>query len=139
MQMWPSRLRRHVGAGRSGDAAMHEYRIPLDAHAPARSRERLAPHLERDRVDDGALAVSELVTYGIREGLFAPGDEVLLRVDDDHRDVHVEIRGSGRPTGEGPGWRSLEDSVLALVLLNSVTTFWGVLEDGRGAWFSIER
>jgi hypothetical protein len=93
-----------------------------------------------DRAEDGALAVSELVSFGLRHGLAGDRGEGALElvVLLEERGVHVQVRHEGAlPAGRG--WRAVEDSVLELLILNSVTDAWGVLADGRGAWFTISQ
>lgn len=119
-----------------------EYRIEPTRHAPAEARRRVKQHLPLafppDGVHDAALAVSELVTFGLREELFStgPGGAVVLRLDPDARRVQVEIDHGGQAGSRG--WHVLEDSLFELVVLNVITSGWGILADGTGVWFTVD-
>jgi len=121
---------------------MVEYRIAPSRHAPAEARRRLQQYLPTTlpsgRLQDAALAVSELVTFGLREHLFPsdPDAGIVLRLDGRGGRVKVEIH--GRPPAER-GWDSLEESLFEIVVLNAVTSGWGITADGMNVWFTIDR
>jgi hypothetical protein len=118
-----------------------EYSIAANRYAPREARRHVLGHLPAGFPDarrrDLALAVSELVSCGIRERIVGDAGWFVLRMEGDAHRMHVEIRGNGDPT-TARGWRAVEESVLELAVLNAISSSWGVLADGRGTWITMD-
>jgi anti-sigma regulatory factor (Ser/Thr protein kinase) len=89
-------------------------------------------HLDDDRCEDLALAVSELVTNAIRHG----GEPVTLTVRVDRDGVRVEVTDGSPELRPGEAPAPLETGRRGLRLVDAVCRAWGwhTVEGGKCVW-----
>jgi anti-sigma regulatory factor (Ser/Thr protein kinase) len=124
--------------------------LPVSDRAPARARAAIADvlldALPAERVQDGQLLVSELVTNSVLHAGLTSTDSISLvvTIDDLHVRIAVSDRGGGfehRPdpeAGERPF--GLWETGRGLSLVELLADRWGTgAGDGSEVWFEIDR
>jgi anti-sigma regulatory factor (Ser/Thr protein kinase) len=109
-------------------------RVDSVREARQRVREMLAAHTDEETLGLAELVVSELVTNSLRHG---PGGPITLRLT---ADGFGGIRGEVEDQGDGvvalreEGVRP-QAGGLGLLLVDRLTTDWGVYPDSTHVWF----
>ncbi|MFD1118450.1 ATP-binding protein [Sphaerisporangium aureirubrum] len=90
-------------------------------------------------LDDVTLLVSELVTNAVVHSGSRDGGKVTLTIADRRDHVHVEVRDSGGDAVPRPCADPLAEGGRGLLLVDIISTCWGVKEDiaGRTVWFAL--
>jgi anti-sigma regulatory factor (Ser/Thr protein kinase) len=100
----------------------------------------LESHLDTSVAFDVRLLVSELVTNSVQHAQIAAEDSIVLAVSFTAATVRVEVRDDG-PGFEPPASPPSDDADAGwgLFLVEQLADAWGVVDDGKGVWFEIER
>jgi anti-sigma regulatory factor (Ser/Thr protein kinase) len=125
-----------------------ETQLPVSDRAPARARAAIADvlldSLPAERVQDGQLLVSELVTNSVLHAGLTSTDSISLVVTID--DLHVRIAVSDRGGGFERGPEAVErpfglwETGRGLSLVELLADRWGTgAGDGSEVWFEIDR
>jgi anti-sigma regulatory factor (Ser/Thr protein kinase) len=127
-----------------------ETQLPVSDRAPARARaaieDVLLDALSGERVQDGQLLVSELVTNSLLHAGLSSVDSITLVVTVDDRRVRIAVADAGsgfepRPDPETLRWPfDSWESGRGLSLVELLADRWGTVRAGRSeVWFEIDR
>jgi hypothetical protein len=115
-----------------------EHRVAATLRGPAEARhllcEQIGNALPEERIDDGVLAVSELVSFGLRKGLVPQDTKAAFLLRLRHSDGCFRVEIGSEPVAD---WHALQDSLFELVVMNVVTDAWDIASDGSAVWFTI--
>jgi serine/threonine-protein kinase RsbW len=122
------------------------FRISASVDAPGIARRELVrsvgAQLDRDRLDDLRLLVSEIVTNAVRHAGLSASDEITVGVRPDGRGFIVEISDTGRGFYPMPRPEADVAGGWGLPLLQHLSDGWGVEqrpEGGSMVWFRVDR
>ena len=123
---------------------MIDLRLTVGPMAPGDARhalDELTTVVDRDRLDEIRLLVSELVTNSVRHAGMGHDEWIGLRVDLSEYAVRVEVADRGPGFRRGSPLPSMyQDSGWGLYLVEQIADRWGVsTDDGTCVWFEIDR